>query len=53
MLSLTGNPDGGTAVDYTINPATGFAGITGDGARPVNHVLPAWDVAAGLRAASW
>jgi 2-methylfumaryl-CoA isomerase len=48
MLTLTGNPDGSTAVDYTINPATGFPAITGDGARPVNHVLPAWDVAAGL-----
>src|SRR5258708_7029948 len=48
MLSLTGNPDGSTAVDYTINPATGFPAVTGDGARPVNHVLPAWDVAAGL-----
>src|SRR5260221_9430143 len=48
MLSLTGNPDGSTAVDYTINPATGFPAITGDGARPVNHALPAWDVAAGL-----
>lgn len=48
MLTLTGNPDGSSAVDYTINPATGFPAITGDGARPVNHVLPAWDVAAGL-----
>jgi 2-methylfumaryl-CoA isomerase len=48
MLTLTGNPDGSSAVDYTINPATGFPAITGEGHRPVNHVLPAWDVAAGL-----
>src|SRR5260370_24011642 len=52
MLSLTGNPDGSTAVDYTINPATGFPAVTGDGARPVNHVLPAWDVAPALTLAA-
>jgi len=48
MLALTGNPDGSSAVDYTVNPATGFPAITGDGQPPVNHVLPAWDIAAGL-----
>ena len=40
-------------MDYTVNAATGFPMITGpDGfAGPVNHVLPAWDVACGLYAA--
>lgn len=56
---VTGNADGSTAVDYTVNAAVGFPWITGpegcDG--PVNHVLPAWDaltgylVAAGIVAA--
>ncbi|MBZ4018599.1 2-methylfumaryl-CoA isomerase [Streptomyces purpurogeneiscleroticus] len=47
---LTGRRDGGTAVDYTVQAATGFPLVTGpeDAARPVNHLLPAWDVAAGL-----
>lgn len=48
VLRLAGNPDGSSAVDYTINPASGLPLITGDGGAPVNHVLPAWDVAAGL-----
>lgn len=48
MLTLTGNPDGSTAVDYTVNCAGGFPMVTGDGAHPVNHALPAWDVASGL-----
>lgn len=48
MLTLTGNPDGSTAVDYTVNCAGGFPMITGRGGEPVNHALPAWDVAAGL-----
>ncbi|WP_203070249.1 CoA transferase [Falsiroseomonas ponticola] len=48
MLKLTGNHDGSGAVDYTVNCASGFPMATGEGANPVNHVLPAWDVAAGL-----
>jgi 2-methylfumaryl-CoA isomerase len=48
MLTLTGNHDGSTAVDYTVNPAVGFPMVTGSGGGPVNHVLPAWDMAAGL-----
>lgn len=52
MVSLTGNRDGSSAVDYTVNPATGFPAVTGPpDAGPVNSVLPAWDVAAGLHAA--
>ena len=48
MLRLTGNADGGAAVDYTVNCASGFPSATGRDASPVNHVLPAWDVAAAL-----
>ncbi|MFI6786473.1 CoA transferase [Nonomuraea sp. NPDC050383] len=47
---LTGRRDGGAAVDYTVQAATGFPLLTGpEGtAGPVNGVVPAWDVAAGL-----
>jgi 2-methylfumaryl-CoA isomerase len=48
MLRLTGNRDGSTAVDYTVNAASGLPLVTGEGPGPVNHVLPAWDLAAGL-----
>jgi 2-methylfumaryl-CoA isomerase len=53
VLRLTGNRDGSAAVDYTVNAASGFPLVTGQlatksGGGPVNHVLPAWDVAAGL-----
>jgi 2-methylfumaryl-CoA isomerase len=48
MVQLSGSPDGSSAVDYTVNCAAGFPGITGGGQDgPVNHVLPAWDVTAG------
>jgi 2-methylfumaryl-CoA isomerase len=48
MLRLTGNHDGSGAVDYTVNCASGFPTATGTGGDPVNHVLPAWDIATGL-----
>ena len=48
MLRLTGNRDGSAAVDYTVNAASGFPLVTGLGGMPVNHVLPGWDIAAGL-----
>jgi 2-methylfumaryl-CoA isomerase len=48
MMRLTGTPSGGTAIDYTINCASGFPLATGTGEAPVNHVLPAWDVTAAL-----
>lgn len=48
MLRLTGNHDGSGAVDYTVNCASGFPIATGADPQPINHVLPAWDVAAGL-----
>jgi 2-methylfumaryl-CoA isomerase len=49
MCALTGNPDGSSEVDYTVNPSTGFPWATGprDLAVPLNSVLPAWDVAMG------
>jgi 2-methylfumaryl-CoA isomerase len=54
MVNIVGNPDGSSAVDYTINPATGFAWTTGPDAlsTPVNHLLPAWDVTTGTLAAT-
>jgi 2-methylfumaryl-CoA isomerase len=48
MLRLVGNRDGSAAVDYTVNAASGFPLVTGPDGAPVNHVLPAWDIAAGL-----
>jgi 2-methylfumaryl-CoA isomerase len=53
MVLITGDRDGGAAVDYTVNAALGFPWLTGpegyDG--PVNHVLPAWDAMTGFLAA--
>ena len=51
--TITGNGDGSTAVDYTVNSAAGFPAITGGGSaeHPVNHVLPAWDIACAYQAA--
>ena len=51
--TIEGNPDGSTAVDYTVNCATGFPAMTGGGSlsEPVNHVLPAWDIACAYQAA--
>jgi 2-methylfumaryl-CoA isomerase len=53
MIALTGNPDGTSEVDYTVNPATGFPWATGPRnlAEPLNSVLPAWDVAMGTLSA--
>ena len=52
-LRITGRHDGAPAVDYTVNAGIGFPLTTGEPgtASPVNHVLPAWDVACGLYAA--
>src|SRR5436190_19101963 len=57
LLRLIGNRDGSAAVDYTVNAASGFPLVTGHngpagGGAPVNHVLPAWDIAAGLSLAT-
>jgi len=52
MVHLTGHADGSPAVDYTVNTDTGLPLMTGplDDPGPVNHVLPAWDLLAGLQA---
>ncbi|HEX6351068.1 MAG TPA: CoA transferase [Candidatus Dormibacteraeota bacterium] len=54
LVTITGGADGSPAVDYTVNAATGWPFVTGpaDLAGPVNHVLPAWDVATGFLAAA-
>ena len=52
-VQLLGRADGSTGVDYTVNAGIGFPLVTGpaDHGGPINHVLPAWDVACGLYAA--
>jgi 2-methylfumaryl-CoA isomerase len=53
LVHIGGRQDGKPAVDYTINCEVGLPLITGplDFDRPVNHVLPAWDLLTGLHAA--
>ena len=53
MVVITGDRDGRSAVDYTVNAALGFPWITGPEGdeTPVNHVLPAWDSMTGFLAA--
>ena len=53
MLAVTGNRDGSTALDYTVNAAMGYPLATGpvESSEPVNHVLPAWDLICGQTAA--
>ncbi|MGO3327137.1 CoA transferase [Gordonia sp. (in: high G+C Gram-positive bacteria)] len=48
-VRVQGRADGGAAVDYTVNGATGMASLTGPSYTedPVNHVLPAWDLLCG------
>jgi len=52
-VAVTGSHDGTTAVDYTVNCAVGYPSITGhsDDPRPVNNVVPAWDLMCGQMAA--
>ncbi|MFV8054736.1 CoA transferase [Mycobacterium sp. 48b] len=49
-VEISGRADGSTGVDYTVNAGLGFPVVTGPPGLdvPVNHVLPAWDVACGL-----
>ena len=49
MVNLLGRRDGGSEVDYTVNPGLGFPILTGpaDSPVPANHVFPAWDAIAG------
>ncbi len=53
MLAITGNRDGSTALDYTVNCAVGYPTATGPigETEPINHVLPAWDLLCGQTAA--
>lgn len=53
QLTLTGDRHGGSQVDYTVNARLGVPYFTGDAIddRPVNHVLPAWDISTGYLAA--
>lgn len=50
---VMGWADGGPAVDYTVNSAVGVPMLNGfpEEARPVNNVLPAWDLVTGAYAA--
>jgi 2-methylfumaryl-CoA isomerase len=50
MINVMGNHDGSSAVDYTVNPATGFPWATGPRnlSVPFNHLLPAWDAITGM-----
>ncbi len=50
MVAITGNHDGSTAVDYTVNCAVGYPWLTGTEGT-INHVLPAWDIICGQTAA--
>lgn len=52
-VRIMGWPDGSVALDYTANAAVGYAALTGpvEDPRPVNHVLPAWDLLTGAYAA--
>ncbi|WP_275629452.1 CoA transferase [Pseudomonas sp. 273] len=53
QLTIQGDRNGGSAVDYTVNPRLGLPWLTGpqDYQAPVNHVLPAWDLITGQMAA--
>jgi 2-methylfumaryl-CoA isomerase len=53
-VHVHGRSDGSSAVDYTVNAEMGFPLITGPAgySDPINHVLPAWDMACGLYAAT-
>jgi 2-methylfumaryl-CoA isomerase len=49
MVNLVGRRDGGSEVDYTVNPQIGFPALTGpaNALGPSNHVMPAWDAITG------
>jgi 2-methylfumaryl-CoA isomerase len=53
QVHIEGRADGKPAVDYTVNCEVGLPVLTGpvDFERPVNHVLPAWDLLTGMHAA--
>jgi 2-methylfumaryl-CoA isomerase len=45
MVVMSGNHDGSSEVDYTVNPSAGFPEAMGprDSAVPTNSLMPAWD----------
>ncbi len=49
MVVMSGNHDGSSEVDYTVNPSAGFPEAMGprDCAVPTNSLMPAWDTAMG------
>lgn len=49
VISVTGNFDGSSEVDYTVHPAFGYPVITGpkNSNDPTNSVLPTWDLILG------
>jgi 2-methylfumaryl-CoA isomerase len=53
VVHITGHADGRPALDYTVNSEIGIPLITGSDElnRPVNQVVPAWDLMTGLYAA--
>jgi 2-methylfumaryl-CoA isomerase len=53
-VRVQGHADGRPAVDYTVNAEIGIPMITGseETAGPVNQVFPAWDLVAGMTAAT-
>lgn len=52
-VNVLGDRRGGSALDYTVNCAVGFASTTGSPAtdEPTNYLLPAWDNITGQMAA--
>jgi len=54
MLTILGTRTGAPQVDYTVNAGVGFPLISGPEGhpRPVNQVIPAWDLATGMMAAT-
>ncbi|WP_284946531.1 CoA transferase [Acidisoma cladoniae] len=51
--TIEGNADGSTAVDYTVQSATGYPMMTGHASAdsPVNSPVPTWDIACAYQAA--
>ncbi|MBQ61439.1 MAG: 2-methylfumaryl-CoA isomerase [Gammaproteobacteria bacterium] len=52
-INVLGDRRGGSALDYTVNCAVGFANANGksEGEGPANYLLPAWDNITGQMAA--
>jgi len=53
-VHVQGRSDGTPAVDYTVNAEVGVPQMTGPehSEAPVNHVVPAWDLLAGMNVAT-